>query len=193
MNWYKKASDEDYQEMRDWFEKRTNKHIDAVKKFCKKIVAYDSERFEKLMDQVEDHDQTKFKDPEIEPYIYVTWSYKCKDDGVDWEPPEGMDDKMNEATTHHVLNNRHHPEFHAGEDSDVINKEDRDNPVRDKVIDGTEMPDLDIAEMVADWCAVSEERGNSPKSWADKNVNVRWKFTDDQKDLIYELIKEIWA
>ena len=192
MNWYKKASEEDYDRMKDWFVKRTNKHIKSVQDYCKKIADYDSERFGKLVDQAKDHDASKFKDPEIEPYIYVTWSYKCKDDGVDWEPPEGMDEEMNESTTHHVLNNRHHPEFHAGEDSDVINKEDRDNPVRDKVIDATDMPDLDIGEMVADWMAVSRERGNTPKSWADKNVNIRWKFNDEQKDLIYELIEEVW-
>jgi len=194
MNWYKQAKEEDpeYKKMKEFFEKRTNKHIDAVKKFCKKIADYDEERFGKLTEQVKDHDQSKFKDPEIEPYIYVTWSYKCKDDGVDFDPPEGMDEKMNEATTFHVLNNSHHPEKHAGEDSNVINKEDRDNPIRDKIIDATDMPDLDIAEMVGDWCAVSQERGNSPKSWADKNVNVRWKFTDEQKDLIYELIEAVW-
>jgi hypothetical protein len=41
--------------------------------------------------------------------------------------------------------------------------------------------------------AVSKERGNTPKSWADKNVNIRWKFNDDQKDLIYELIENVGA
>ena len=189
MNWYKKASEEDYDRMKDWFEKRTNKHIKSVQDYCEKIADYDPERFGKLVDQAKDHDASKFKDPEIEPYVYVTWGYKCKDDNVDWEAPVGMDEKMNDATTHHVLKNSHHPEYHAGEDSDVINKEDRDNPVRDKIIDGTKMPDLDIAEMVADWCSVSEERGNHPKDWADKNVNKRWKFTDKQKDLIYELIE----
>ena len=61
------------------------------------------------------------------------------------------------------------------------------------MVDASEMTRLDIAEMVCDWCAVSEERGNTPKSWADKNVNVRWEFTDEQKDLIYELIDGIWG
>ena len=68
----------------------------------------------------------------------------------------------------------------------------RDKPP-EEMIDATKMPDLDIAEMVADWCAVSEERGNTPKSWADKNVNVRWKFTDEQSDLIYEIIDAVWG
>lgn len=192
MNWYKKASDKNYKKMRDWFEKRTNKHIDLVEKYCKKITDYDEDKFGKLIERVENHDQSKFKDPEMEPYIYTTWEYKCKDDGVEFNPPEDIKEKMNEATTHHVLNNRHHPEFHAGEDSEVINKEDRDEPVRDKIIDATNMPDLDLAEMVADWCAVSEERGNTPKSWAEKNIDKRWKFSDNQTELIYELIDNIW-
>ena len=38
--------------------------------------------------------------------------------------------------------------------------------------------------------SMSEEKGGEPKKWADDNVNVRWKFTDDHKDLIYELIEE---
>jgi len=63
----------------------------------------------------------------------------------------------------------------------------------DKMVDATKMSDLDIAEMTADWAAMGEERGNSPKEWADKNVNKRWKFTKDQEKLIYELIKSVWA
>ena len=59
------------------------------------------------------------------------------------------------------------------------------------MIDATKMPDLDVAEMVADWCAVSEERGNHPKTWADKNVNVRLKFTDDQKKILGQ-VYENW-
>lgn len=56
----------------------------------------------------------------------------------------------------------------------------------------TGMPDLDVAEMCADWMAMSKELGGTPKDWADKNVNVRWKFTEAQKKLIYEIIGECW-
>ena len=45
--------------------------------------------------------------------------------------------------------------------------------------------------MVADWSAMSEELGSETKDWADKNVNVRWEFTDEQRDLIYELIDKV--
>lgn len=193
MSWYKTAKEDDpeMKKMRDWFDKRTNNHISLVQKFCKKIAEYDEEKYGELIERGEVHDQSKFKDPEMDPYIYTSWQYKCKDDGVDWEPPEGMDDKMNKATEHHVKNNRHHPEFHCEKEVDLINREDRDKPP-EELIDATKMEDLDVAEMCCDWMAMSDEKGGTPKSWADKNVNVRWKFTQDQEDLIYELIDAVW-
>ena len=44
MTWYKKAKEEDpeYQKMKDFFDKRTNKHIERVQKYCKKIEEFDS-------------------------------------------------------------------------------------------------------------------------------------------------------
>jgi len=178
-------------EMTDWFDKRTNRHIDLVGKYCRKIADLGDERFEGILDRAETHDACKFESPEYEPYVWVTWQYKCKDDGREFEGPDNIDDLMNQATEHHVKNNRHHPEFHCKKDVELINRADRDEPI-DELIDGTEMEDLDLAEMVADWCAMSEERDNTPKKWADKNVNVRWGFTPEQKKTIYELIDRIW-
>ena len=102
-----------------------------------------------------------------------------------------MKEKMNAATNNHVCENRHHPEFHCGKKVDLISRENRDKPPKE-IVDATKMPDLDLAECVADWLGMSEEKKSNPKDWADKNVNIRWKFTDKQKDLIYELIEEIW-
>ena len=45
----------------------------------------------------------------------------------------------------------------------------------------------------ADFCAMAKEKGGKPKDWADKNVNIRWKFNDSQKDLIYSLMEMIWS
>jgi hypothetical protein len=187
--WYKKA--EDYKKMEDWFKKRTQKHIDLVAKYCKKINDYDGKRFNGILERGKVHDQSKFKDPEVEPYVYISWQYKCKDDGKEFECPDGMDEKMSKATEYHVKNNSHHPECHSEKEVGLISRKDRDKPPKE-IIDATKMPDLDVAECVADWCSMSEERGNTPKSWADKNVNVRWKFNKDQVDLIYELIENIW-
>jgi len=181
---------DDFEKMNKWFNERTKKHIKLVKSFCKKIFDYDKNKFDGLMKQVKNHDQSKFKNPELDPYINTTWVYKCKEDGTTFNVSEDMQKKMDEATEHHIKNNRHHPEYHDKRKTNLINKNNRDD-VPDKMVDGTQMDDLDIAEMVADWLAVSEERNSSVKQWADKNVNKRWKFKNEQKELIYELIDNI--
>jgi hypothetical protein len=190
MKIFKLAKEDNYNKMLEWFEKRTNKHIETVQKYCKKIEEYD-DKFKGLIEQAKTHDQSKFRDPEVDPYVYITWKYKCKDNGVKFECPKEMENKMDEATEHHVLNNSHHPEFYCNRKTDLINKKDRDKPPSE-IVDSTKMPNLAIGEMIADWMAVSEERGSNPKDWADKNVNIRWKFTDRQKNLIYKIINDIW-
>ena len=179
-----------WETMQKHFVDRTKKHIDLVQKYCKKIVEV-WEGFDELIERGEEHDAIKFEEPELEPYIWLTWRYKCEDDDVECNLPEGMEDEIDKATEHHILNNAHHPEYHQDTETGLINKEDRDKPP-EKMIDATKMTDLDIGEMVSDWCAMSEERGNTPKEWADKNVNVRWGFSEDQEELIYELLDSIW-
>lgn len=172
-------------EMIDWFHKRTNGHIELVKKYCDRI----NKLYPNLHVDCSEHDLSKFNDPEYVPYILTTWQYKCKADGKEFNVSDYWKDKMHEATEHHVKTNAHHPESFSNE-VNVINKENRDEFA--KLIDATKMPLQFVAEMTADWCAVSEERKTKPKDWADKNINVRWKFTDEQKKLIYDLIEKIW-
>ena len=186
MSWYKMAKAENYDEMLAWFEKRTKMHIDLVQKNCKKLEDF-SERFDGLVEQAKNHDASKFEDPELDPYVYITWQYYCKEHNREFEAPKDMDKQTNKVTQHHVKHNKHHPEFHSDKEVDLINRSDRDKKPKE-MIDATKMPNLDIGEMLADWAAVSQEKGTSLKGWADKNVNIRWKFTDEQKDLIYELV-----
>lgn len=193
----KKAS-ELFNEMYDWFEERTKNHVKLVRKYCKKIEEHDPDRFKGIVERGKEHDESKYEDPEYDPYVLITWRYKCKKDGKDFwdgllskdETREDVEEEMLKASEHHVKNNRHHPEFHTDQEGQLINDKDRDKPL--VLVDATKMGDLDVAEMCADWAAMSEETGGAPKEWADKNVNVRWKFTDVQKDLIYELIEVIW-
>jgi hypothetical protein len=178
-------------EMEDWFKKRTDNHIALVQKWCKAIENYDPNRFKGLIERGKIHDQSKFEDPEKTPYIYTTWQYKCKDDGKEFNPPQDIKDQMSGATFHHVKHNAHHPESHTEQEQNILNRENRDAPP-EVMVDATKMKDIDIGEMCADWMAMSDEKKSNPKDWADKNVNVRWKFTDEQKDLIYELIDGVW-
>jgi len=178
-------------EMRKHFEVRTKRHISLVQKYCKKLEETDPS-MRGLVSRGTKHDDSKFGAEELLPYIWLTWRYKCQDDNTECNLPEGMQEKINKATEHHILNNAHHPEYHQDRKEGLLNTSDRDKtPV--KIVDATKMSNLDIGEMVADWAAMSEERGNTPREWADKNVNVRWKFTPEQKELIYRLIDNAWS
>lgn len=185
----KKISEEQItKEMEDWFTKRTQRHIDLVKDNMK-IFAENLDGFDKdeLIRRGEEHDKSKWREPERTPYIFITWQYKCKDDNVPFKISGDMKDRMNQCTQHHVLNNSHHPEASSGKKVDLINRDDRDQPVKE-IIDATKMKDIDIIEMVADWYGMSEEKKTNVKDWAKKNINVRWKFTPEQEKFIYELI-----
>lgn len=180
------------QEMKDWYIKRTTKHIQLVQKYCEKIYNYESVYFFDIIERGILHDQSKWLEPEVLPYIILTWQYYCKDNNIDFEVPDDINDIINKATEYHIVNNRHHPEYFCGRTSNLLDKNDRDGNSPYYIIDATGMEDIDIAEMVADWCAMGEERGNSPLAWAQKNINIRWDFDRDQIKLIYELINEIW-
>lgn len=173
-------------DMEEFFEERTKKHIDLVRKYLDRLKKHYSYDFK------DEHDKSKYDEPEHEPYLYITWKHKAKNADEEYEIPDEWKEKCDEATFHHIKNNKHHPEY--WDDSlteNPINKEDRDKP-SGKVVDATKMPKEHILEMVADWCAMSEELENTPKKWADDNIGKRWKFTPEQKDWIYEAIDLIW-
>ena len=180
-----------------WFVERTNKHIGLVKKACGQIVEAYPE-FEELLQRAEVHDASKFEEPEKTPYIEITWRHKLENSKDEFDPinnkgykkPGTLDnEEENKATLHHITSNQHHPEFHLKVKSDAnISATDRDKS--DKVVDASAMPDLDVAEMVADWQAMTEELGkNTTREWFDKQKDVRWHFSDKQIELIDKLIK----
>lgn len=180
-------------QMEQWYVERTMRHIDLVREYCTKLANLRPE-FEELFERMFRHDESKFNFPEKVPYIWITWKYKCLAEGWDFKkfnPPEDIEKDMVQATIQHVLTNSHHPEYHAPDIEGCINASSRDKP-SGKLVDATAMPDLDLAEMCCDWCAVSREKGNSPIDWARENIGVRWKFSPKQEKLIYSILAEIW-
>jgi hypothetical protein len=178
--------------MEDWFKYRTNLHIGLVRKYLDKIIGLDLPELnmETLVAE-KDHDASKLVDPERDPYVHVSWKYRMKDQGKEYKPPADTEAKMREATLHHVLNNKHHPESWADSiTSDSINPKDRD-ATPEKIVDATKMPIDYVASMVADWMAMSEEKGTSIHDWIKKNVNIRWKFTPTQVALIDKLVDKV--
>jgi len=182
-------------EMIDYFKYRTGFHLWCVHKWSNRIAALGDGRIdvELLNRERDEHDEMKWLSPEFEPYVSISWMYKCRRDGIPFEMPQDLKDRMNEATFHHIKNHKHHPEFwDSGSTLDSLNKDDRDRPSSAPMVDGTKMPLTYVASMVADWMAMSEELGGHPKDWAGKNINVRWRFTAEQTSLIFDLIERVW-
>ncbi len=182
-------------EMKNFFNVRTNFHISLVEKYLQKIINSNlGNKLNKsiLKNEIILHDKSKFIEPEYTPYLYITWNYKCKQEGTSFIFSDEMQVKMNNASEHHIKNNKHHPEYWSNQNTNLINKINRDKPP-DEIINVTRMPLDYIACMCADWMAMSEELENSPIDWADKNVNIRWKFTKEQSDFIYKILNEIWG
>lgn len=167
----------------DFFLERTQDHIQRVQNAAQAI-ATEYPEFEAVVKQAEEHDASKYEEPEKDAYVELTW-LKKQDQKADGED----NDQINQATLHHVKNNSHHPEYHLEDKSEAnINADDRDKS--DDVVDATRMPDLDIAEMIADWQAMSEELGtNTAREWFDSVRDVRWHFSAEQESLIDKLLK----
>jgi len=183
------------EEMKNFFRLRTRAHLYLVNKYHNKISKLKDSRInQELFDQERDeHDAFKWIDPEHTPYVLLTWRYEQKRQGKDFVLPDSIKQAIHVATFHHIKNHRHHPEFWWDDASlDNLNKDDRDRPNAGKIVDGTKMPMTYVAAMVADWMAMSEELGGHPRKWAEDNVNIRWTFTTEQTNFIFELIDTVW-
>jgi hypothetical protein len=182
-------------EMINWFFERTNMHINYVKLFGNKIIENDELRkyidVDSFKNDIINHDQSKFQEPELIPYIKLSWRHKFDNYKSYKKPGTIEDEEINNATVHHIKNNKHHPEFWNNSIQNLINKDDR-NKSSGYIVDATKMPMTYIASMVADWMAMSHELEDNPNDWAKKNINVRWKFCKDQTDFIYKIINETW-
>ena len=177
------------EEQEEFFLERTSKHISMVQDAIAKIVAAYPDEFSGLIEQGEDHDASKFSEPERTPYIALTWNKrKVEKDNISTYKGPGNHDKesINQATHHHITTNRHHPEYWT---KDEVKLNNTDRAKLDEPVDVSEMPDTDIAEMVADWQAMGQEMGNPARAWFEKVRNTRWKFSPEQEKLIDRLLK----
>ena len=151
----------------DAFEKRTKEHIARVNKYAAKIdKCYPSHDIDKLCELKHGY-ATMFKEPLV------------KSDKKE----------LDEVTVFHIRFNPHHPEYWT---KTSLHGWKRDNVTPNGVIDATAMPEFAIDEMLADWCAMSEEFGNTPFEWFDKVNGTRWKFSRAQINYIQNRLKEMW-
>lgn len=149
-----------------FFNHRTWQHINSVNTQGLKLIAHKKVDSKKLKAQLMVHDLSKFSLMEREPYIWLSWYFKCKREMKYFEYPEGIKEKVKLATYSHTKVNTHHVQAHED--------------VRDMSVE-------DLAEMVADWGAVSIEQGNDINSWANSFI-PKHDFSGSQVCLIQEFI-----
>jgi hypothetical protein len=77
-----------------------------VKHAAARLVKYYPE-YNELLDIVKLHDSSKFKDPELDPYIELTWKKKNNDKSITSD--------IKAATLHHCFIQKHHPEYWTSE------------------------------------------------------------------------------
>jgi hypothetical protein len=152
--------------MTSYYHKRTEEHIQRVRNNIKIIVDKHHPTVNNgiLLQRCETHDLSKWQPPEHDPYIWMTWWYKEKDNGFEY--PCGVEAQTEMAWEHHYKNNRHHTRYH--------------NSPKD-------MTNEDIAEMVCDHAAMSQELGSSLINWTKQNTVVK-DFDLSQINLIWELV-----
>jgi hypothetical protein len=159
-------------EMLAFYERRTNEHIERVRR-CLRLLADVTDHGEELIERAKVHDASKFDAEERIPYVWLTEYHRRRRNGESFAYPEGIAEKVKLAIHHHVTSNRHHPEFHA---------------------DPNDMSDVDLIEMVCDWTAMAQEfgqDGGSARGWADKTIGKRVAFNADKRRFIYHMIEEL--
>jgi hypothetical protein len=168
-----------------FFMQRTQDHIDRVQDAAAKIAEAYPE-YTTVMDSAEFHDASKFEEPEKTPYVELTWAKKLeKETGRKADSSS----EVTQATLHHIKNNAHHPEYHLDDKSKVnLSSTNRDDSI--ECVDATNMTEIALAEMVADWQAMAEEVGtNTAREWYDDVKDVRWHFSEEQDVVIDKLLK----
>ena len=156
-------------EMKEHFDRRMKRHIELVNHFAKKLAL-----------TFPNHDSDKFLPEVIDIQTKFSWS-KFIRVSLTYEETKESD----EATKRHICEQQHHPEYWV-DDKSVLDRFTRHNPINN--LDCSKMSTIAIYEMCCDWCAMAKEFHNHPKVWADKTVNKRWLFTEEQTMLIYDTL-----
>lgn len=181
-----KLINEEQQDIKSYFIKKIKNHIRLVQDYAR-LIEQEFPEAKGLSQIAKSHDASKLVEPSLTPYSHITWRDREKHKGRQYIIPDDIDDTA--AVEHHVKTNKHHPEYWTDQ-INTIHPENRHKI--QKLIDATKMSDMAIFEMCADWMAVSEEVNSNPKDWGRKNINLRWKFSKRQEQLIYNVFNKIW-
>ena len=142
------------------------KHINLVNKYA-----------EKIGKSYPDHDRSKYTQ------LFPAYCLTVKKDRTEEEQAA-----LDMATLIHVKTASHHPEYWTKTDLTGFT---RKNFTPNGVIDATDMPQEAIDQMICDWEAVGEVKGNSGLEWFNKINGTRWKFNAEQQMYIRLLIDKL--
>ena len=141
--------------------KDTQKHIDKVKYYIKKMII-------DLGNRAETHDKSKMEHPELA--IFAEYGPKLKNVTYGSDKYFQYLKEMQVALDYHYGENRHHPEhFEDG--------------VKDMTL-------IDLIEMVADWKAASERHNNGDIYKSIEFNQERFNYSDDLKIIFKNTVRE---
>lgn len=158
-------------EYKNEFESRVQMHKSLVNKYAQQVGL-----------SFPQHDIDKFEKP-LSDYYWL-------DMKSNYEP---LTDKekayLRKAGMFHRINSPHHPEFWDKEN--IQNMTDiKSDPI--KPFNVQNMPEDAMIEMCADWCAMSEEFGNTPFEWFEYVNGNRYIFNSIQKEFIEDVLAQMW-
>lgn len=149
------------------FDKRTNYHIDLVNKYAKLIHDNtDIQLSPSFLDNVKKHDRSKFYSELYYGYLWINAVYNFKSK----YPNNDIKQLADSACFKHYSLEEHHPEH---------------------FIDCNDMTPSNIAEMCADWAAMSEELKTSLSEWYINVALKRYKFDREHRNMIENIINFI--
>ena len=91
------------------------------------------------------------------------------------------ENQINAVIREHVRNNPHHCEYWGVYGQDHLSTN----------IHCENMPDISLYEMIADWHATAEEKGNSVMEYFNKVNGKRYIFSKRQQDIIKNCAKQL--
>ena len=155
-------------DLKDKFIERTKKHIALVNKYAARVGS-----------EFPNHDKDKLGENMVDGYMCLLNPNRTE-----------KEEKLLDIVTYaHITLNSHHPEYWT---STNLSGFTRKNFCPNGIVDATKMSCRALVEMTADWCAMSEEFGNTPYEWFDKVLNTRWKFDPEQVMFIEYLMEKMW-
>lgn len=119
-----------------------------------------------VKDRIKLHDDSKYSEEEFEPYRRKF--FPTEDERNNEELQQIIEDNFKQATDHHYKCNSHHPEHWMDEDGSCH-----------------DMPLDCILEMIADWNAVSIDKGSNMIDWY---MTCDKQFSPKTREIVNEII-----